>query len=33
LTETGIVCAVVALVVGSANVQAQIAKNVAQKSP
>src|ERR1700720_32039 len=33
LAETGIICLVVVLVVGSANVQAQIAKNVAQKSP
>ena len=31
--ETGILCGVVVLVVGSANVQAQIAKNEAQKSP
>ena len=33
LAETGIICVVVMLVVGSANVQAQVAKNVAQKSP
>ena len=33
LVETGIICAVVALAVGSAGAQAQIAKNVAQKSP
>jgi len=33
LVETGIICAVVALAVGSAGVHAQIAKNVAQKSP
>ena len=33
LARTGIVCAVVVLVVGSAGVQAQIAKNVAAKSP
>ncbi len=33
LAETGILCGVVVLVVGSANVQAQIAKNEAQKSP
>jgi kynurenine formamidase len=33
LARTGIICAVVVLVVGSAGVQAQIAKNVAAKSP
>ena len=33
LIQTGIICAVVALAVGSAGVHAQIAKNVAQKSP
>jgi kynurenine formamidase len=33
VTETVIICAVAVLVVGSATVQAQIAKNVAQKSP
>lgn len=33
LAETGIICAFVVLVVGSASVHAQIAKNVAQKSP
>lgn len=33
VTETGIICTVVVLVVGSATVQAQIAKNAAQQSP
>jgi len=33
LAEVGIICAVVVLVLGSAGVQAQIAKNVAAKSP
>ena len=33
LAETGIICAVVVLLVASAGVQAQIAKNVAAKSP
>src|ERR1700739_775638 len=33
LAETGIMCVVVMLIVGSASVQAQIAKNEAQKSP
>ena len=33
LAKTGMICAAVALVVGSAGVQAQIAKNVAAKSP
>ena len=33
LVQTGIICAVVALAAGSAGVHAQIAKNVAQKSP
>ena len=33
VAETGIICTVVVLVVGSATVQAQIARNVAQQSP
>ena len=33
LAKTGMICAVIVLVVGSAGVQAQIAKNVAAKSP
>lgn len=33
VTETGIICAVVMFVVGNTHVQAQIAKNEAQKSP